>query len=56
VWLDVLLQKRVEVEQQQLVDADCPRHHGNDQQPRLEALSAAVQAREEALCEGLRWP
>ena len=42
VRLDVFLQERVEVEQQELVDADRPRHDGDDQQPRLEALATAV--------------
>ena len=54
MWLDVFLEEGVEVEQQQLVHANRARHDGDDAQPRLEALVAAVEPREQALHEGLR--
>ena len=54
VRLDVLLQEGVEVEQHQLVHANGARHDAHHEQPRLEALVAAVQPRKQALCEGLQ--
>ncbi len=54
VRLDVLLEEGVEVEQQQLVHANCARDDGDDAQPRLKALGAAIEACEQALDKRLR--
>lgn len=55
VGLQVLLQERVEVEQQQAVHAHHPRHQRGDRQPRLEALApVALQPRKQPLRKCLR--
>lgn len=54
VGLEVLLEERVEVQKEELVDSDEPREKVHGEQPDLELFVRLPQARKHLLCQSLR--